>query len=272
MTSHATCSHAATSKARAKCRAARRDPATVQAKADYAALVARPISNAVNVDHDAALVKTMARTAALGIDIPHTNAVKPEHMSDADWHVLLRNNARFTRSPFPTDEERAASLDKIWCTTCHLLHDLPACSGNVTRRAPAAPVEPTLEPRPQMMGRDMLPTFANARELAASIPGGRYAVRNASGQFEFYKLDKPTEGRWAGYTFLKVQASDEFHPIKSAARMISVFGGIIDAGVKESSTAYGHQLGSCGVCGRTLTDAESIAAGIGPKCASRMGW
>ena len=33
---------------------------------------------------------------------------------------------------------------------------------------------------------------------------------------------------------------------------------------------YGHETGICSCCGRTLTDPVSIAAGIGPICASRF--
>lgn len=260
MTSHAACQHPATAAARASCRKSRARVAEIRS-------LPEPWIG------DSQLAKAEARTAKLGITIPHTDAVKPEGMSDVDWHLLLRNNARFTDLPFPTDEERAASLTKVWCTTCHLLHEQDdPCSGAARRVATAAPASEAPAARPSVAGQDLLPTFANARELASSIPQGRYAVRDVDGTVKFYKLDKPTEGRWAGYVFLKIQASDEFHPIKLAARQIAVYGAILDAGVKESSALYGHSLGSCGVCGRTLTDAESIAAGIGPKCAAKMGW
>lgn len=38
----------------------------------------------------------------------------------------------------------------------------------------------------------------------------------------------------------------------------------------EASIAYGKLTGTCGVCGRILEDEDSVAAGIGPVCASRM--
>ena len=34
---------------------------------------------------------------------------------------------------------------------------------------------------------------------------------------------------------------------------------------------YGQETGECGMCGRTLTDPESIARGIGPICMERFG-
>lgn len=39
----------------------------------------------------------------------------------------------------------------------------------------------------------------------------------------------------------------------------------------EAAVAYGKLVGVCGVCGRALEDEESVAAGIGPVCASKFG-
>lgn len=38
----------------------------------------------------------------------------------------------------------------------------------------------------------------------------------------------------------------------------------------EAQKAYGHLTGVCGRCGRILEDEESIAAGIGPVCATKI--
>jgi hypothetical protein len=46
----------------------------------------------------------------------------------------------------------------------------------------------------------------------------------------------------------------------------------IAADPKGAAIAYGRETGTCSVCGRTLTDANSIAAGIGPICAANFGW
>jgi hypothetical protein len=39
-----------------------------------------------------------------------------------------------------------------------------------------------------------------------------------------------------------------------------------------AAVAYGKQFGKCAVCARDLSDAESVARGIGPVCAERYGW
>lgn len=41
---------------------------------------------------------------------------------------------------------------------------------------------------------------------------------------------------------------------------------------KAAAVAYGRETGSCSICARELTDADSIERGIGPVCAERMGW
>lgn len=40
----------------------------------------------------------------------------------------------------------------------------------------------------------------------------------------------------------------------------------------NAAVAYGKRYGKCSVCGRTLSDADSINRGIGPVCASNYGW
>lgn len=41
---------------------------------------------------------------------------------------------------------------------------------------------------------------------------------------------------------------------------------------RAAAAAYGMSSGHCGLCGRTLTVPESIAAGIGPVCMEKAGW
>lgn len=106
-------------------------------------------------------------------------------------------------------------------------------------------------------------------ESTVAVPEGRYAVE-VDGVLKFFKVDCPTEGRWAGYTFIKVQASDEWYPVGRASRQAIL--AKIAEDPKAASIRYGHELGACGVCGRTLTDEASRAAGIGPVCAEKAVW
>lgn len=94
----------------------------------------------------------------------------------------------------------------------------------------------------------------------------RFAIWNKVEQrFYFFQVDKPQEGKWQGYTFLKEQQSDNFRPVrdrKSREQILSCF-------ERDRETAlanYGKRVGSCPKCGKSLTDPESIERGIGPHC------
>lgn len=117
-----------------------------------------------------------------------------------------------------------------------------------------------------------LPRETTRERILSDVPEGRYAIFNeAAGAIRFYHVNKPTEGRWAGYVFVNVQAGDEQHSIRNRESRDAILAAIA-ADPKAASLAYGRELGHCGVCGRTLTNPESIDAGIGPICAGRMGW
>jgi hypothetical protein len=111
---------------------------------------------------------------------------------------------------------------------------------------------------------------AQATPAEPAVPAGRYAVE-VDGALGFFRVDRPAEGRWAGRTFVSVQASDEFYPVRARARRARVLAAIA-ADPAAASARYGQELGVCGVCGRTLTDATSRQIGIGPICRERMGW
>lgn len=101
------------------------------------------------------------------------------------------------------------------------------------------------------------------------VPEGRYAVQREGGPLRFYSVDRPTEGRWAGFTFLAVWASDETFPIRDRETKREILAEIaLDP--EAAMLRFGREIGKCGHCGRTLTDASSRAAGIGPVCAGRV--
>lgn len=108
--------------------------------------------------------------------------------------------------------------------------------------------------------------------VADEVPAGRYAVETEDGatnELAFYKVDRPTEGRWAGYVFVKHLVSDEEHRMSQSAGA-AILRKIAAVGAEAASARYGHEIGECGVCGRTLTNDESRARGIGPVCAEKF--
>lgn len=102
------------------------------------------------------------------------------------------------------------------------------------------------------------------------VEPGYYALRPADGPIKFYRVDTPNEGRWSGWTFLSALASDERWPIKARDEKRRILGEIA-ADPIAAQRLYGQEIGSCGRCGRTLTDETSRAFGIGPDCRKIMG-
>lgn len=112
---------------------------------------------------------------------------------------------------------------------------------------------------------------AEAAAPTSVVPEGYYAI-DMDGTVKFYRVDCPTEGKWAGRTFVSVQASDDFHPIRNAANRNAILTAIEAQGVKEAAKRYGLLIGRCGCCNRTLTDETSRAIGIGPVCREKYGF
>lgn len=101
----------------------------------------------------------------------------------------------------------------------------------------------------------------------SAIPAGRYAIEE-DGELHFFKVDHG-KGKWDGFTFLSIQASDDEYPIKNRDRKTAILQAI-GADPRAAMARYGHEIGRCGVCGATLTDADSRARGIGPICNERF--
>jgi len=137
---------------------------------------------------------------------------------------------------------------------------------------PVRPAEVIIEPTPEqlMMQVEEGMNRQIAEALLPDVPEGRYAVEH-KGVLKFFKVDRPTEGRWAGRTFVKVQASDDWFSIRPTVAKNEILA-LIGNDVQQASLRYGRELGHCGVCGRTLTDENSRARGIGPICADKTGW
>lgn len=115
--------------------------------------------------------------------------------------------------------------------------------------------------------------FAQLKALGARVDEGPYAIRNREGgqnDISFYEVEKPTSGKWAGYTFVKRCASDE-HIKLSVEETVRVLTAIV-ADPMGASLLFGQAMGECPECGRSLTNQASRERGIGPVCARKRGW
>lgn len=102
-----------------------------------------------------------------------------------------------------------------------------------------------------------------------TVPAGRYALTE-DGETAFYQVDRPTKGRWDGWTFVNLihPGGDRIRQIKGGERGKAL--ALLAINPTSYSAEYGKHTGTCGVCARLLSDPESVARGIGPVCASRL--
>lgn len=119
----------------------------------------------------------------------------------------------------------------------------------------------------------LLNDVARKPEGGADVPEGRYAVE-VDGKLRFFKVDRPSEGKWAGRLFLNEvvggQDSDgRGFPVKGGNRAVIL--GLLGEDTTAAASRYGREIGRCGFCHILLTDELSRAVGIGPDCAEHRG-
>lgn len=100
------------------------------------------------------------------------------------------------------------------------------------------------------------------------VPAGFYATPSATGNndYDFWSVDRPTEGRWAGRTFVdRVIGGRSNTPVRGATAR-QALEAINSEGIEVARIRFAQELGRCWKCGRHLTDDESRRLGIGPVC------
>lgn len=112
----------------------------------------------------------------------------------------------------------------------------------------------------------------------SSVPAGIYGVPGFDTRLKV-RIDKPTKGKWAGWTFVKDGAEYGHEQRYGSVRPGDTYRGMImdqlraiAASPAEAAAKYGHLTGHCSICGRKLEDEESVKAGIGPVCRAKVGW
>lgn len=156
----------------------------------------------------------------------------------------------------------------------HLLNDHRE-AGTLTRRVVSKAIE-TLLATPKVTTTHVpaeAPQVAQERPQVVAlpdVPAGHYAIASrGTNDLMFVRVDRPTEGKWAGRTFVKMIVGG--HPDAPVARnrVADVLARIVEAGTDDAARLYGQEIGRCCRCNRTLTDEASRAAGIGPDCATK---
>ena len=123
-----------------------------------------------------------------------------------------------------------------------------------------------------------LPTYASAvgatlvsmtrttnRDRFTDVPDGYYAVTTEANVLAFYRVST-----WkSGDRKVQVHASDSLHLVKGHRSTDAILAKVRLSTPPVAGKRFAAEIGACYRCGRTLTDDESRARGIGPVCAGK---
>lgn len=116
----------------------------------------------------------------------------------------------------------------------------------------------------------------------SGVPAGRYAVEQRRIQ-----IDKPVDGKWAGWTFVK--DGSDYGSARRIAGGRPEWNGCVEiqgsaqmsldrldleaiiANPLEAAKQYAKIAGRCCICNLVLENPESVARGVGPICAGKFG-
>lgn len=102
------------------------------------------------------------------------------------------------------------------------------------------------------------------------VPAGHYAVPSLTGNndLDFFRVDRPMEGKWAGYIFVKrVIGGRPNAPVRGQKAREALVA--ISKNPEAAALQYATELGRCSKCNRHLTDELSRQLGMGPECRSK---
>lgn len=142
----------------------------------------------------------------------------------------------------------------------------------MTRQEASNQINDLIHPKQQAAGKiqDKSP---GPEDIPQAVPEGRYAIPSLTGNndLDFYKVDRPTEGRWAGYTFVKMVIGGKPDAPVKGKRAIRVLEAIREFDPERAGILFGQKIGQCFKCGRHLTDKVSRDSGAGADCRAKYG-
>jgi hypothetical protein len=165
------------------------------------------------------------------------------------------------------DREAAA---RVWFESVKATLTKRQCSAGIDRLREylAAPANaPTMATAP---GGVVVPEPAPKAiwDPFTDVPNGYYAVQDekVEGKIHYYRVSRSKSGQ---YVNVQEMASDTLYPVRPWGRAVEILKTIRAQGPQTAATLFGRTIGRCCRCGRTLTDQDSRAAGIGPDCAGK---
>lgn len=136
--------------------------------------------------------------------------------------------------------------------------------------------EPTVEAPFQLAEGIYTVTFGDGQYRTLKIKTQDADASFAAGKTVAYYLNGPDNWRnYKGFAFVNLETSgySVWQSYRGEGMIVDALRVLLSG--KEAMVnglkAYGQRSGSCGLCGRQLTTPESLALGIGPICAAKLG-
>ena len=128
--------------------------------------------------------------------------------------------------------------------------------------------------RQEPAARTSLPTLADLKD----VPAGYFATSSRTGNndLDFWRVDKPANGKWAGYSFaVRILGGGDGSSMRTIKldniQMRLALVAIRAAGFEEAGDAFADAIRRCKKCGLVLTDELSRERRMGMSCWKKYG-
>lgn len=197
-----------------------------------------------------------AHTICMGLDNRHAKHIARNY---------FKTNEQIEKEQFEAHNIAMSALDKYGGKTLTFIISLPPLPFKAVN---ATQIFSELDKRRKKQDFPILRiTFKNAKNQTEKIQISYYAEKTEKGR---KRIDNvlTIKNRTTGQQLMRVSRSGIVIPENNAKQIVPVLQVFVrfSKDTKQTLLNYGLETGECSICGRELTDSESIRIGIGPVC------
>jgi hypothetical protein len=197
-----------------------------------------------------------AYTICMGLDNRHAKHIARNY---------FKTNEQIEHEQFEAHNIAMSALDKYGGKTLTFIISLPPLPFKAVN---ATQIFSELDKRRKKQDFPILRiTFKNAKNQTEKIQISYYAEKTEKGR---KRIDNvlTIKNRTTGQQLMRVSRSGIVIPENNAKQIVPVLQVFVrfSKDTKQTLLNYGLETGECSICGRELTDSESIRIGIGPVC------
>lgn len=189
-------------------------------------------------------------------------AFAEQHTEEFAWIVAKAGKFNFATEMLNTlnkfghlTERQLATVTRLMLQDRERDAQRETAKAEAEAKAVAIDISPIMNAMEKAFANDIKRPLIRLAEFKFAYKPGVIYVRNRSGDVYYGKI---VDGRF--FQSRDCTAEDQANILRVAANP------------EEEAIAYGRREGACAICGRTLTNHESIDRGIGPICAENFGW